>query len=103
MSSPRFPGRDLRLERLSDRDGLRPSPYGEAAHAASPLGSTASAREFQAAYAALIDAVFLAPGAAEWLRGLGVAVAAFIAGKDKAARQAAREAIRPADGMGRGS
>lgn len=76
MSSPRFPGRDLRLERI-DRTGLQPAPLGEAAQAAEL--SPAAARDYLAAYQALIDAVFLAPGAAEWLFGLRVAVAALIA------------------------
>jgi hypothetical protein len=102
MSSPRDPGRDLRLERLGDRDGLRPAPLGETAHVGSPLGSAASAREFLAAYQALIDAVFTAPGAAEWLTGLRLAVAAMVA-RDAAPRAPiARDAIRAADpGAGR--
>jgi hypothetical protein len=97
MSSPRFPGRDLRLERLG-RDGLRPAPLGEAAHAASPLAPDGGARGFSAAYRALIDAVFTAPGAAEWLAGLRLALAATIAGKNEGPRDpAARGAIRAAD------
>ena len=45
-----------------------------------------------AEYEALIDAVFTAPGASQWLAGLRRAVAAMFADKDPAAR----EAIRPA-------
>jgi hypothetical protein len=101
MSAPRYPRRDLRLERLGARDGLRPAPLGEAAHS-SPLSSASSTREFPAAYQALIDAVFTAPGAAEWLLGLRRKVAAMVA-KDAAARDpVARDAIRAADpGLGR--
>jgi hypothetical protein len=103
MSSPRYPRRDLRLERLDARDGLRPAPLGEAAHVGSPLSSASSTREFLAAYQALIDAVFTAPGAAEWLLGLRRKVAAMVAGKDAAPRDlVARDAIRAADrGAGR--
>jgi hypothetical protein len=103
MSSPRYPGRDLRLERLSDRDGLRPAPFGEAAQVRSFLGPAGSVREFLAAYQALIDAVFTAPGAAEWLAGLRRKVAALLASQDAARRQAvACDAIRAADpGPGR--
>jgi hypothetical protein len=103
MSSPRNPGRDLRLERLGARDGLRTAPLGEVAHVAAPLSTTSSTREFLAAYQALIDAVFTAPGAAEWLFGLRLAVAAMVAGKDTAPRDpVARDSIRAADpGVGR--
>ena len=97
MSSPRYPGRDLRLERFGERDGLRPAHLGEAAQAASPLAPSSSAREFLATYQALIDAVFTAPGAAEWLCGLRLAVAAMLADKEAAPRDpAARTAIRAA-------
>jgi hypothetical protein len=94
MSSSRFPERDLRLERLGDRDGLRPAPYGEAAHAAS---FAPASREAQTTLEALIDAVFTAPGASEWLAGLRAAVAAMLARKGEHPRdRAMREAIRPA-------
>jgi hypothetical protein len=94
--------RDLRLEQLGDRDGrLRPAPLGEIAHVASPLAPAGATRDFRAAYRALIDAVFTAPGASEWLAGLRRAVAAVLAGKDSAPRsQVARDAIRPADPAG---
>ena len=97
MSSPRYPGRDLRLERLSDRDGLRPAHFGEAAQVRSLLGPAGSVREFLAAYQALIDAVFTAPGAADWLAGLRRKVAAILASEDAARRPTvACDAIRAA-------
>ena len=97
MSSPRYPGRDLRLERLSDRAGLRPAPFGEAAQVRSLPGSAGTARESLAAYRALIDAVFTAPGAAEWLAGLRRRVAALLAAPCAAGRPAAAcDAIRAA-------
>jgi hypothetical protein len=77
MSSPRDPGRDLRLERLGA--GLRPAHLGEAAKVASPQAGATSTR---AAYEALIDAVFSAAGAAEWLFGLRRAMAASLAGEE---------------------
>ncbi len=86
MSSPRDRDRDLRLERLGDRDGLRPAHLGESAQVASPLAGASSTWEFLAAYEALIDAVFTAPGASEWLSGLRRAVAALLADKDPASR-----------------
>jgi hypothetical protein len=97
MSSPRYPGRDLRLERLSDRDGLRPAPFGEAAQVRSLPAPAGTARELLAAYQALIDAVFTAPGAAEWLAGLRRKVAALLAAQDVARGQAVGcDAIRAA-------
>ena len=103
MSSPRYPGRDLRLERLGDRDGLRPAHLGEAAQVRSLPGAASGAREFLAAYQALIDAVFTAPGATEWLSGLRQKVAAILADQGAARRHAtACDAIRAADpGAGR--
>jgi hypothetical protein len=98
MSSPRDPNRDLRLERLGDRDGRRPAHLGEAALVGSSLGSAASAREYRAAYQALIDAVFTAPGAAEWLAGLRRA----FGGEGATRPRAAGDAIRAAEpGPGR--
>jgi hypothetical protein len=81
MTSPRQPGREFRLERLGEE--MRPAHLGEAAQVASLSG--ASSAELRAAYEALIDAVFTAPGAAEWLVGLRMRVAALIAGKEKTA------------------
>ena len=92
MSEPR----DLRLERFGDRDGLRSGHLGKIAHVASQASSS-STRTSHAAYEALIDAVFTAPGAAEWLFGLRQAVAAMLAGKDAAPRGAvASDAIQAA-------
>jgi hypothetical protein len=93
MSSPRDPGRHLRLERLGD--GLRPAHLGEAARVASPLAGATNTR---AAYEALIDAVFTAAGAAEWLFGLRRAMAASLAGEEAPPRvPVARDAIRKAN------
>jgi hypothetical protein len=95
MSSPRDHGRDLRLERLGDRDGLRPAHLGEAARIASPLAGASTRWTFLAAYEALIDSVFTAPGAAEWLFGLRLA--AMRTNKDAAASDpAGRDSIRTA-------
>jgi hypothetical protein len=97
MFSPRYPGRDLRLERFGDRDGWRPAPFGEAAQVRSLPGAASSVRELLAAYQALIDAVFTAPGAAEWLSGLRQRVAAILADQGAAGRHAvARDATRAA-------
>lgn len=75
MPAPRDPNRDLSLERLDDRDGKRPAHLGEAAHVGSSLAGASRGWEFRAVYEALIDAVFTAPGAAEWLFGLRRAMA----------------------------
>jgi len=80
MSEPR----DLRLERLSD--GRRHPYLGEVAVVGSALAGSSSTRTSLAAYEALIDAVFTAPGASAWLSGLRRAVAAMLADKDSAAR-----------------
>jgi hypothetical protein len=103
MSTPRYPDRDLRLERLGDRDGLRSGHFAEAAQVRSLPGPASSVREFLAAYQALIDAVFTAPGVAEWLFGLRQKVAALLADQHAARRPAmACDAIRAADpGPGR--
>jgi hypothetical protein len=82
MSSPRNPGRDLRLERLGDRDDLRRAHLGEAAQLAPSQAGPGSVKDYLAAYQALIDAVFTAPGAAEWLLALRLRVAMMLAEKD---------------------
>jgi hypothetical protein len=98
MSSPRDPCPDLRLERLGDRDALRPWHGGEPALVARTLAPAGIRRDFQAAYEALIDAVFTAPGAAEWLSGLRRAVAAMLAAKDPVPSQPVpHDAIRLAE------
>jgi hypothetical protein len=104
MSSPRDPCPDLSLERLDGRDGRRPPPLGETALVAQTAAAPGSRRDFQAAYEALINAVFTAPGAAEWLVGLRRAVAAMLAGGNKAPRHPVQhDAIRQAGpGLGGG-
>lgn len=98
MSSPRDRGRHLRLERLA---GLRPTHLGEAGQVASSLAGASGSWTSLAAYQALIDAVFTAPGAAEWLTGLRRAMAGRLAGKGETPRDpATSDAIRKA-GPGR--
>jgi hypothetical protein len=98
MTSPRDRDRDLRLERLGDRDGRRHAHLGEAAHVGSPLAPGGSVRENLAAYIALIDAVFTAPGAAEWLLSLRRKFGAVVAGTGIAPRhQETDGAIRVSD------
>jgi hypothetical protein len=94
MSEPR----DLRLERLDGRDGRRHPYLGEAAAVGSArAGAT---RTSQAAYEALIDAVFTAPGASAWLSALRRAITAMLADKDAAA-PASSDAIRTAPSVPR--
>jgi hypothetical protein len=98
MSSPRDPAPDLSLERLGDRAGSRRAPVSETAQVRLLEESTSQVTRFSVAYQALIDAAFTAPGAAEWLSGLGRWVAALVAGKDAARTQTkGGDAIRAAD------
>ena len=91
MSSPR----DLRLERLGERDGQRLSHLDKAATVGSAQPHTSSTSESRLSYEALIDAVFTAPGAIEWLSGLRRMVAAMLADKDFGPRApASSDAIR---------
>jgi hypothetical protein len=93
MSAPR----DLSLERFDDRDGVRRPQLGKAAMVGSSLAGAGSASEVGLSYEALIDAVFTAPGALEWLSGLRRAVAAMLADMDSARRgPASSHAIRKA-------
>ena len=92
MSSPR--DRDLRLERLGDRNGLPRAHLSEVALVTSPVAGADSAWEVRATYEEIIDAVFTGPGVAEWLLGPQRALVARFAGKDAA--PAARDAIRKA-------
>ena len=78
MSSPR----DLGMERLGD--GRRPPHLGEAAKVALVQADVGVAQDYLAAYQALNDAAFTAPGAAEWLAGLRRAVDALLARKGPA-------------------
>jgi hypothetical protein len=98
MSSPRYPVRDLSLERLGDRDGLLPAHLGETAQVRTMEGPAVSVREYlSAVHQALVDAAFTGPGAAAWLSGLQRRVAALLAGRDAARpRAAACDAIRAA-------
>src|SRR5438067_1961703 len=97
MSSPGDRVPDLGLERLGERGGPRPAPLGEAALVSQALGPVQSQRDLQAAYEALVDAVFTAAGAVEWLAGLRRTVAAMLAGEKKGARHPVpHDAIREA-------
>ena len=66
MSEPH----DFRLERLSNRDGMRAGRFSDIVHVSSSVAGSSYARMSQAAYLALIDAVFMAPGVVQWLAGL---------------------------------
>lgn len=103
MSSPRDRVPDLSLEPLDGRGGMRRSYVGENAQVRTVEREASSAGRFSAAYQALIDAVFTAPGAAEWMNGMWKRVTAMFAERD-AARPPAEscDAIRAADpGSGR--
>jgi hypothetical protein len=82
MSSPRDPGRDLSLELLGGRDGLRRAHLGEAAQVRTLQGPASSVQKFSTAYQALVDAAFTGPGSAQWLSGLRRRVAAILAGRE---------------------
>ena len=98
MSSPRDRGPDLSLEQLGDREGLRRAHLGPAAQVRSLEGAASRIGGFSVAYQALIDAVFTAPGATEWLNGLRQRVVAILAGQDAARHPAVPcDAIRAAD------
>jgi hypothetical protein len=103
MPLPRDPRRNLNLERLGDRDGSRRAYLGDSAQVRTQGEAASRVGEYSAAYRALIDAVFTAPGAAEWLAGLRRRVAAILAAQDAPRHPApASDAIRAADpGRGR--
>jgi hypothetical protein len=82
MSSPR----DLGLERLGERDGGRLPHLGETVLVGSALAGASRTSESRLSYEALIDAVFTAPGAREWLCGLRRLVTALLADMDSAPR-----------------
>jgi hypothetical protein len=91
MSSPR----DLRLERLGEREGGRLPYLGEVVLVGPALAGDGRTSESRLSYEALIDAVFTAPGAREWLLGLRRLVTAMLADRDSAARvPASSTAIR---------
>lgn len=98
MPLPRDRVPDLSLEPLADRDGLRRGNFGGAAQVRILETPASSPGRFSAAYQALIDAVFTAPGAKEWLNGMWKRVSAMLAEKDAAQPPAvASDAIRAAD------
>ena len=99
MSLPGDRVPDLSLEKLGDRDGVRGGHLGETAHVRiQERAATSSTGRFSAAYQALIDAVFMAPGASEWLNGMWKRVTALFAERDAAKSQpVASDAIRAAD------
>jgi hypothetical protein len=103
MSLPGDRVPDLSLEQLGDRDGKRRSHFGDAAQVRILEKAAHSVGGFSAAYQALIDAVFTAPGASEWLNGMWKRVTAILAERDAARPPAAPgDAIRAADpGTGR--
>jgi hypothetical protein len=98
MSLPGDRVPDLSLEKLGDRDGSRGGHIGETAHVRMlEKAATSSTGRFSAAYQALIDAVFMAPGATEWLNGMWKKVTAIFAERDAARSQpVASDAIRAA-------
>ncbi len=95
MTLPRDRIPDLSLEPLSDRDGARRGHLGEAAHVRTLEQATRNVGRFSAAYQALIDAVFTALGATEWLNGMWKRVTAILAERDAARPHAvASDAIK---------
>ncbi|HTU90133.1 MAG TPA: hypothetical protein VMF69_08675 [Gemmataceae bacterium] len=103
MPSPRDRVPNLSLEPLDGRDGVRRRHVSEAAQVRTLEQAASSVGGFSAAYQALIDAVFTAPGASEWLNGMWKRVTAILAERDAARTDAvACDAIRAADpGPGR--
>lgn len=103
MPLPRDRVPDLSLEPLNDRGGKRRGHFDEAAQIRTLETAATSPGRFSAAYQALIDAVFTAPGASEWLNGMWKRVSAVFAERDAAPPNAvSRDAIRAAEpGPGR--
>lgn len=103
MSLPHDRVPDLSLEPLGDRNGMRRAHLGESAHVRTLETAASSVGRFSAAYQALIDAVFTAPGATEWLNGMWKRVSAILGERDTARPHAAAcDAIRATDpGPGR--
>jgi hypothetical protein len=75
---------NLSLEPLDNRAGMHRVHFGEAAHFRTLERAASSVGGFSAAYQALIDAVFTAPGATEWLNGMWKRVTAMLAERDAA-------------------
>ncbi len=103
MSLPRDRVPNLSLESLGDRDGVRRGHFGEAAQVRTLEQAASGVGRFSAAYQALIDAVFAAPGATQWLNGVWKRVSAVLAERDAAQPHTmACDAIRAAEpGPGR--
>jgi hypothetical protein len=88
---------DLSLERLDNRDGMPRAHFGEAAHVRIVERAATDVGGFSLAYQALIDAVFTAPGASEWLSGMWRRVTAILSEREEERPQAVpRDAIRAA-------
>jgi hypothetical protein len=97
MSSPRDPRLDLSLEGLN-RDRPPPPQLSETALVSQVLAQQGIQKDIRTAYEALIDAVFTAPGATEWLAGLRRAVTALLARKNGVMLPPGQDdAIRPSD------
>jgi hypothetical protein len=103
MSLPGDRVPDLSLEPLDNRDGTRRAHFGEAAQVRIMERAATDVGGFSAAYQALIDAVFTAPGATGWLTGMWKRVTAILAQREAARSEpVASDAIRAADpGPGR--
>lgn len=99
MTSSREPDSDLNLEALGSRSGRRPTPLDEKALIRQLPGEQSfQQKDFRTAYEALIDAVFTAPGAVEWLAGLRRVVAAMLGSKTEVdAPTVQTDAIRTAE------
>jgi hypothetical protein len=82
MSSPR----DLRLERLGEPGGRRLPYLSEVVLVGPAMAGTSRTSESRLSYEALIDAVFTAPGAQEWLWGLRRLVTAMLGDMDTTRR-----------------
>jgi hypothetical protein len=103
MTAPRDRVPDLSLEPLADRGGARRGHFDGAAQVRTLEQAASGVGRFSAAYQALMDALFTAPGATEWLNGMWKRVSAMLAERDATRPQAAaRDAICAADpGPGR--
>jgi hypothetical protein len=97
MRSPRDRDHDLSLERLDDRGDVRRAYLGPSAQVRTREGAASTTERFSVAYQALIDAVFTAPGATQWLNRLRQRVAELVAGQE-ARQDAIRRAADPDTG-----
>lgn len=103
MSSPRDRVPDLSLEPLEGRGGAPRNSFEGAAQVRVLERTETHVGGFSAAYQALIDAVFTAPGASEWLNGMWKKVTAIFAEREAARpHPVSGDAIRAAEpGPGR--